>query len=105
MLGRAGAVWADEPRRRSAVPTVVSRAEHKLAEAIHVFGLDLRAGMRAIDLGAAPGGWTFLLAERGLDVVAVDPPHWRPRLPTTRLSLTCASAPRMPSWVPRHSTC
>jgi hypothetical protein len=30
LLGRAGAVWADEPRRRLAVPTVISRAEHKL---------------------------------------------------------------------------
>jgi 23S rRNA (cytidine2498-2'-O)-methyltransferase len=28
--------------------------------------------MRAVDLGAAPGGWTWQLAHRGLQVVAVD---------------------------------
>jgi 23S rRNA (cytidine2498-2'-O)-methyltransferase len=28
--------------------------------------------MRAVDLGAAPGGWTWLLASRGLRVSAVD---------------------------------
>ena len=28
--------------------------------------------MRAVDLGAAPGGWTWQLAQRGLHVTAVD---------------------------------
>lgn len=28
--------------------------------------------MRAVDLGAAPGGWTWQLAQRGLRVTAVD---------------------------------
>jgi len=32
----------------------------------------LRAGMRAVDLGAAPGGWTWQLVHRGLRVTAVD---------------------------------
>jgi 23S rRNA (cytidine2498-2'-O)-methyltransferase len=32
----------------------------------------LRAGMRAVDLGAAPGGWSWQLAHRGLRVTAVD---------------------------------
>jgi 23S rRNA (cytidine2498-2'-O)-methyltransferase len=32
----------------------------------------LHAGMRAVDLGAAPGGWTWQLAHRGLRVTAVD---------------------------------
>ena len=32
----------------------------------------MRAGMRAVDLGAAPGGWTWQLARRGLRVTAVD---------------------------------
>jgi 23S rRNA (cytidine2498-2'-O)-methyltransferase len=32
----------------------------------------LREGMRAADLGAAPGGWTWVLARHGLHVVAVD---------------------------------
>ncbi len=32
----------------------------------------LHAGMRAVDLGAAPGGWSWQLAHRGLRVTAVD---------------------------------
>ncbi len=32
----------------------------------------VRPGMRAVDLGAAPGGWTFVLAHRGLKVTAID---------------------------------
>ena len=54
-----------------------SRSAQKLAEAIVVFlgarEADLlHAGQRAVDLGAAPGGWTWLLASRGLQVIAVD---------------------------------
>jgi 23S rRNA (cytidine2498-2'-O)-methyltransferase len=54
-----------------------SRSAAKLAEALVVFLGDeandvLRPGMRAVDLGAAPGGWSWLLAERGLRVTAVD---------------------------------
>ena len=54
-----------------------SRSTLKLAEAFVTFLGDrepevLRAGMRAVDLGAAPGGWTWRLARRGLRVTAVD---------------------------------
>ncbi len=54
-----------------------SRSTLKLAEALHVFlGEDeqrlLRPGMRAVDLGAAPGGWTWQLVHRGLQVTTVD---------------------------------
>ena len=54
-----------------------SRSTLKLAEALVTFLGDreadlLRAGMRAVDLGAAPGGWTWQLAQRGLRVIAVD---------------------------------
>ncbi len=51
----------------------ISREEYKLLEAFEVFGLDLRNFRTAIDLGAAPGGWTKTLVERGLRVLAVDP--------------------------------
>lgn len=34
--------------------------------------ITLRAGRSAVDLGAAPGGWTWYLAGRGLRVIAVD---------------------------------
>ena len=54
-----------------------SRSAAKLAEAFVVFLGDqasevLRPGMRAVDLGAAPGGWSWLLAQKGLRVTAVD---------------------------------
>ncbi|MBK9115155.1 MAG: 23S rRNA (cytidine(2498)-2'-O)-methyltransferase RlmM [Betaproteobacteria bacterium] len=83
-----------------------SRSTLKLAEAFAAFLGDdetrlLRAGQRAVDLGAAPGGWTWQLVQRGLRVTAVDNGrlrgevagdplvthvrddglHWRPRRP------------------------
>jgi 23S rRNA (cytidine2498-2'-O)-methyltransferase len=55
-----------------------SRSALKLEEARHVFlpgkqgEMLMRSGMQAVDLGAAPGGWSFVLARRGLRVIAVD---------------------------------
>jgi len=54
-----------------------SRSTQKLAEAIAVFlGARERTlmheGQAAVDLGAAPGGWTWQLLSRGLQVAAVD---------------------------------
>jgi tRNA(Ser,Leu) C12 N-acetylase TAN1 len=51
----------------------VSRAELKLREAIEEFGLGLPDDGRALDVGAAPGGWSRVLAEHLAEVVAVDP--------------------------------
>ena len=65
------------PRLRfpSAAP---SRSTLKLEEALLTL-LDagerdrwLKPGMRAVDLGAAPGGWTWQLVRRSLHVTAVD---------------------------------
>lgn len=55
-----------------------SRAAIKLEEAWQVFLMPkqrekaLRSGMRAVDLGAAPGGWSWQLVRRGIQVTAVD---------------------------------
>lgn len=55
-----------------------SRATLKLEEAWHHFvpanewDDRLAPGMRAVDLGAAPGGWTWQLVKRGMFVEAVD---------------------------------
>jgi len=55
-----------------------SRSARKLEEALLVFlSADqrarwLREGLTAVDLGAAPGGWSWVLARRGLFVTAVD---------------------------------
>jgi len=50
----------------------ISRAKYKLMEAIAVFHIDMRSFRSALDLGAAPGGWTSVLLEHGLQVTAVD---------------------------------
>ncbi len=64
--------------RQSMPADAPSRSTLKLAEAIDVF-LDkseqtrlLRSGMTAVDLGAAPGGWTWQMVSRGIRVTAVD---------------------------------
>ena len=52
---------------------VASRAYFKLEEALDLAGVGDLEGKRALDLGAAPGGWTEVLLDRGAAVVAVDP--------------------------------
>ena len=65
--------WPGGIARLRRVPGEVSRSARKLEEAFRVFDLPpVAPGGRAIDLGAAPGGWTQLLLNRGLRVVAVD---------------------------------
>lgn len=55
-----------------------SRSTLKLAEAFDALMTEeereqsLRPGLYAVDLGAAPGGWSFQFAERGMHVFAVD---------------------------------
>lgn len=58
----------------------ISRAKFKLLEAERTFGLRLFEYRNALDIGAAPGGWTSLLLERGLRVTAVDPAELHPTL-------------------------
>jgi 23S rRNA (cytidine2498-2'-O)-methyltransferase len=71
---------ADEHRYRSLTGAHISRAQHKLAEALDVFGLAVDAATRGLDLGAAPGGWTQVIVEHGARVVAVDPGALDPNL-------------------------
>ncbi|CBL44784.1 Predicted SAM-dependent methyltransferase [gamma proteobacterium HdN1] len=54
-----------------------SRSTLKLEEAFHVLlgrrsDALPRPNQRAVDLGAAPGGWTWQLIQRGVKVIAVD---------------------------------
>ncbi|WP_182914224.1 SAM-dependent methyltransferase [Paenibacillus sp. 1011MAR3C5] len=58
----------------------VSRAKFKLLEAERAFGLRYMDYRQALDVGAAPGGWTSLLLERGLRVTAIDPADMHPSL-------------------------
>jgi 23S rRNA (cytidine1920-2'-O)/16S rRNA (cytidine1409-2'-O)-methyltransferase len=62
----AAEVTVDSP------PPYVSRAGHKLANALDAFGLDV-AGLDAADVGASTGGFTDVLLQRGARrVVAID---------------------------------
>ena len=49
-----------------------SRSASKLSEALAWLGHGPQGGESCVDLGAAPGGWSQVLAERGCAVVAVD---------------------------------
>jgi 23S rRNA (cytidine2498-2'-O)-methyltransferase len=49
-----------------------SRAYMKLWEALTRFGRWPAAGETCLDLGASPGGWTWVLAKLGASVIAVD---------------------------------
>lgn len=51
----------------------VSRAEFKLEELLALEVIALPETGVAVDLGAAPGGWTRVLRRAGLRVIAVDP--------------------------------
>ena len=73
-----------------------SRSALKLEEALLVL-LDptnakrlLQPGMRAADLGAAPGGWTWVLARNGVRVTAIDNGPLRRTCSTPAWSNTCA---------------
>lgn len=97
-----------------------SRSALKLEEALLVL-LDagertrlLREGMRAADLGAAPGGWTWVLARHGLRVQSIDNGplrqnvldtgmvehlradgfHWQPRQPLDWMVCDMVEQPR-----------
>ncbi len=70
--------WAGGERRFKREAGQVSRAEFKLLEAIELFGVVFPAGGAALDLGAAPGGWTRILRTHGMQVVAVDPAELHP---------------------------
>lgn len=57
-----------------------SRAWAKIEEAIRWSGLAPRAGESAVEIGSAPGGASFALLERGLNVHGVDPGAMDPRV-------------------------
>lgn len=72
--------WPGGMRRYAQTTEQISRAEFKLLEALEVFELTLPTSGRTLDLGAAPGGWTRILLDAGMAVIAVDPAQLDPRL-------------------------
>ncbi|HYW02855.1 MAG TPA: 23S rRNA (cytidine(2498)-2'-O)-methyltransferase RlmM [Gammaproteobacteria bacterium] len=77
-LPRASVPWPGGVARLRRPRGAPSRSALKLDEALQLFlGPErrehlLKPGMTAVDLGAAPGGWTWQLARRRLQVTAVD---------------------------------
>lgn len=57
-----------------------SRAYLKLWELFTRLGVAPQPGQRCVDLGASPGGWTWVLANLGCEVVAVDKADLAPEL-------------------------
>ena len=74
----AAAPWPQGIVRLKFPREAPSRSTLKLEEAFAVLLDDgerarcLKPGMTAVDLGAAPGGWTFQLVRRSIRVIAVD---------------------------------
>ncbi|MEV3937416.1 SAM-dependent methyltransferase [Glycomyces sp. NPDC049804] len=87
--------WPGGEVRLSKTPEQVSRAEFKLEELFKVYPIDegIEPKGTALDYGAAPGGWTRILASRGYATTAVDPGDLDPRvlaLPGVRHERTTA---------------
>lgn len=70
----------DEHRVCSKTARAICRSENKLKEALARFKIVLSGEGAALDIGAAPGGWTKVLADYGYEVVAVDPGDLHPFL-------------------------
>ena len=80
-----GAGWPMGIVRLRMPGSAPSRSTLKLAEALMEFiprgdETRLAPGMQAVDLGAAPGEWTWQLVKRGMHVLAVDNGEIDPRL-------------------------
>ncbi|MEZ4642090.1 MAG: SAM-dependent methyltransferase [Chloroflexota bacterium] len=76
--------WAGGMHRFAREPEQISRAEFKLLEALTVFRMTLPPYGIALDLGAAPGGWTRILHKWQQYVTAVDPAALHPSLKQER---------------------
>ena len=59
-------------RRMSDDPLAPSRSYLKVEEAYSLLAKEPSYGERVVDLGAAPGGWSYSAAKRGAEVTAVD---------------------------------
>jgi 23S rRNA (cytidine2498-2'-O)-methyltransferase len=59
-------------RRMADDPLAPSRSYLKLEEAYLILGREPAPNETAVDLGAAPGGWSYSAAKRGARVIAVD---------------------------------
>jgi len=63
----------DNAQRVPTQENVISRSYYKLMEAVERTPIKLDKSMKAVDIGAAPGGWTQFLSQYCGEVVAIDP--------------------------------
>lgn len=77
---QALSIWPGGRARMKLGADRPSRSARKLEEALAWLGTGPEAGESCVDLGAAPGGWTWLLLNRRARVIAVDPARLEPRL-------------------------
>jgi 23S rRNA (cytidine2498-2'-O)-methyltransferase len=64
--------WLGGQRRMADDDAAPSRSYLKVEEAYIVLGREPAADESVVDLGAAPGGWSYSAAKRGARVIAVD---------------------------------
>jgi 23S rRNA (cytidine2498-2'-O)-methyltransferase len=64
--------WLGGQRRMADDDAAPSRSYLKIEEAYIALGREPQAGETVVDLGAAPGGWSYSAAKRGARVIAVD---------------------------------
>jgi 23S rRNA (cytidine2498-2'-O)-methyltransferase len=77
---RALSLWPGGRARMRLAGDLPSRAARKLAEAFAWLGMAPGSGESCVDLGAAPGGWSWLLLDRKARVIAIDPARMDPKL-------------------------
>ena len=64
--------WSGGQRRMADDDAAPSRSYLKIEEAYIVLGREPQPDETVVDLGAAPGGWSYSAAKRGAKVIAVD---------------------------------
>jgi 23S rRNA (cytidine2498-2'-O)-methyltransferase len=82
--GDATSTWPGGRARMRLPAGAPSRASAKLAEAFAWLGFGPDSDDVCVDLGAAPGGWTWLLLKRKARVIAVDRANLEPSLARDR---------------------
>lgn len=68
----ARTIRTNGPRRMADDDLAPSRSYLKVEEAYVVLGTEPTEGETVVDLGAAPGGWSYSAAKRGAHVIAID---------------------------------
>ena len=64
--------WLNGPRRMADDPAAPSRSFLKVEEAYGLLDRPPQAGETVVDLGSAPGGWSYSAARHGARVLALD---------------------------------